>query len=272
MAVNPNLTIRYAEVDPEYERVLAGTAPEDDEPVWMVNLMKYRPMAEYADGRATTLSGAEADDTYAPFEAFTEVGAELVFLAEVEMQLLGDGPQWDRVAVVKYPTRRAFVDMTHRPSFEAKHVHKDAGMERTIVIGARPRPWPQAPEQPAWSEVVHPPAADDPPIVVAHVLRFHEGPARSSMERYEQAAGAVAAPHGVRIVAWLAAEGTILGDGRSWDEVRFNAFPSRAAFFAVAADPERVTAGTELRAAAVADTYTLVLRPLLDRLQASFTA
>ncbi len=272
MAVNPNLTIRYADVDLEYERVLAGTAPEDDGPVWMVNLMKYRPVAEYADGRASTLSGEEADDTYAPFEAFAEVGAELVFLAEVEMQLLGDHPQWDRVAVVKYPTGRAFVDMTQLPAFESKHVHKDAGMERTIVIGARPRPWPEAPGQPEWTEVPHPPTGDDPPIVVLHVLRFHEGPAGSTMARYEDAAGSVAVPHGVRIAGWLAAEGTILGDGRSWDEVRFNAFPSRAAFFAVAADPDRVAAEAAFRSTAVADTYSLLLRPMIDRLQESFTA
>lgn len=66
------------------------------------------------------------------------------------------------------------------------------------------------------------------------------------------------------------AEGTILGDGRQWDEVRFNAFPSRAAFFAVAADPDRSAAQADHRDVAVADTYALVLRPLIDRLQESF--
>ena len=30
-----------------------ATAPADEDgPVWMVNLMKYRPTADYADGRA----------------------------------------------------------------------------------------------------------------------------------------------------------------------------------------------------------------------------
>lgn len=62
MAVNPNLTIRYAEVDLDYERVLAETSPEGDGPVWMVNFMKYRPVAEYVDGRATDLTGEQADD------------------------------------------------------------------------------------------------------------------------------------------------------------------------------------------------------------------
>ena len=34
-------------------------------------------------------------------------------------------------------------------------------------------------------------------------------------------------PNGVRIAGWFAAEGTIVGDGRTWDQVRFNAFPSK---------------------------------------------
>lgn len=270
MAVNPNLTIRYADVDLDYEATLAS-APDEDGPVWMVNLMRYRPVAEYADGRVTTLTGQEADDAYAPFEAFAEVGAELVFLAEVESQLLGEGPAWDRVGVVRYPTRRAFVEMTHLASFEAQHEHKDAGMERTIVVGAVPRPTPALPDDaPAWEDVPHPPSDEDPPIVVFHLLRFAERPdASDAMVSYQDAAGAVAVPHGVRIGGWLTVEGTILGDGRGWDEARFNRFPSRTAFFTVAMDPERLVAQAEHREPALADTYALVLRPVLDRLEAS---
>ncbi len=272
MAVNPNLTIRYAEVDLDYERVLAETSPEGDGPVWMVNLMKYRPVAEYTDGRPTDLTGEQADDQYAPFEAFVEIGAELVFLAAVDTQLLGAEPAWDRVAVVKYPNRRSFVEMTHLRSFEEKHPHKDAGMERTIVVGARPAAWPALPEDaPEWESVAHPPTPDDPPVVVLHLLRFaDDSQAIASMEGYQDAAGAVAVPHGVRIEGWLDVEGTILGDGRRWDQVRFNAFPSKAAFFAVAMDPARLAAQAEHREPAIADTYALILRALLDRLQESF--
>ena len=66
--VNPNLHMRYARVDEDYAERLA-TSSGDDGPVWMVNLMKYRDVADYADGRETTMTGREADDTYAPFES-----------------------------------------------------------------------------------------------------------------------------------------------------------------------------------------------------------
>jgi hypothetical protein len=105
--------------------------------------------------------------------------------------------------------------------------------------------------------------------VIMHVLQFREGGATGDMARYQDAAGVVAVPHGVRISGWFEAEGTIVGDGRRWDQVRFNAFPSRAAFIAVATDPARLEAQAQHREAAIADTYTMILRPGIDTLAAS---
>ena len=49
--------MRYGQIDTDYAVRLATTPPEDDGPIWMVNLMCYRARADYADGRATTLTG-----------------------------------------------------------------------------------------------------------------------------------------------------------------------------------------------------------------------
>ena len=267
MVANPALQMRYGTVDPAYATRLATTPSAQDGPVWMVNLMHYRDRAEYADGRESTISGQEADDRYAPFESLTAVGAELVFLADVESQLLGDTPRWDRVAVVKYPTRRAFIDMQAREDFAAAHVHKDAGMAETIVIGGVPIGSPPLPaDAPSWADVPHPPTAEDPAVVVLHVLRYKEGEQRQEMATYTDHASQVAVPHGVRIAGWFEVEGTIIGDGRAWDQARFNAFPSKAAFMAVVFDPDRLAAQRDHREAAIADTYTMILRPIIDRL------
>lgn len=261
---NPNLTMRYGTVDDAYADVLATTPPADDGPVWMVNLMSYRDRADYADGRATDLSGQEADDLYAPLAELAAVGAEIVFLGTVEAQLLGAEPRWDRVAVVRYPTRRAFIDMQNTPEFEATHVHKDAGMAQTIVIGCQPIAHPPLPDDaPSWGEVPHPPTAEDGPVSVIHVLRFVDDGLRD-MHQYTDHAAIVAGANGVRIGAWFRAEGTIIGDGRAWDQVRFNNFPSRRAFEAVVFDPARLEAQRQHREVAIADTYTMILRPVID--------
>lgn len=263
-------TIRYGQIDPKYLEQLTTTPADADGPVWMVNLMKYRDVAEYADGRDSTISGREADDIYAPFGPLAAIGAEIVFVADVADQLLGDTPKWDRVAVVKYPTRRSFVEMQARPDFRELHEHKDAGMEATIIVGAQPMVTPVIPDPPDWADVPHPPTADDPYVVVLHLLKFVEG-GIPDMTSYQNAAGEVAVPHGVRLEGWFGIEGTIIGDGRAWDQVRFNAFPSREAFMAVVFDPDRLVAHKGHREPAIADTYTLILRPMIDQLSASLT-
>ena len=74
---------------------------------------------------------------------------------------------------------------------------------------------------------------------------------------------------GVRISGWFGVEGTIVGDGREWDQVRFNAFPSKAAFMAVIHDPARLEAQKAHREEAILDTYTLIVRTKFDRIRES---
>ena len=65
-------TITYGTVDEHYAECLASVTPEQDGAVWMVNLMKYREVAVYDDGRESTISGTDADARYAPFANFGE--------------------------------------------------------------------------------------------------------------------------------------------------------------------------------------------------------
>ena len=273
-------TVRYGTLNMEYGMKMATMPPEDDGPVWMVNLMKYREVADYADGRESAISGRDADDAYSPLDSLAAVGAAPVFFGDVEQQLLGDATTWDRIGVVKYPTRKSFIDMQSLPSFQQSHHHKDAGMESTIVMGSQPMEMPTAPEgfeRADWADVPHPPTDDDGPVVVVHVLRFNDTPQGTAaahktpdhMEQYSTEAAKVALGHGVRIGGWFAVEDTIIGDGRAWHQVRFNEFPSRAAFMAVVTDPARLEAQKEHREAAIADTYTMIVRAQLNQLAAS---
>lgn len=255
----------YGKVDRDYGMKLATTPAEQDGPVWMVNLMKYKEVANYADGNPSGISGKEADDRYAPTKILHEIGAEVSFFGDVEMQLLGDDVKWDRIGVVKYPTRRSFIDMQSRQDFKGKHEHKEAGMEFTFVIGCQPMELEGVPDARDWNDVPHPPAGDDGPVVVLHVIRFAEGTDASKMADYERSVFPVAREHGGGPLAWFNVEGTIMGDGRNWDQVRFNIFPSLRAFMAVASDPGRRESQAANRDVAIADTYAMVVRPGINR-------
>ena len=83
-----------------------------------------------------------------------------------------------------------------------------------------------------WADVPHPPTPDDGPITVVHVLRFADPHAARAipdeMEAYSTAIARIATKQGARVAGWFAVEGTIVGDGRAWHQVRFNQFPASA--------------------------------------------
>jgi hypothetical protein len=120
---------RYGTIDHDYALRLASS---EEGPIYMLKLMAYRAEADYGPDGEKGVAGREADDRYAPLDVLAEIGAHVCFLAEVE------SGEWDRVAVVRYPTRKSFVDMQSRPDFQKQHVHKEAGMERTIILGTVP--------------------------------------------------------------------------------------------------------------------------------------
>lgn len=107
-------------------------------PMWALNLMHYKAVAEYTDGRDSSLTGIEADDAYAPIDQLKAVGARIILLAPVLHQLVGDDTTWDRIAIAQYPYRTAIVEMDMRKDFQETHAHKEAGMESTIVMATFP--------------------------------------------------------------------------------------------------------------------------------------
>ncbi|GAA1774368.1 hypothetical protein GCM10009795_020540 [Nocardioides hankookensis] len=123
-------------LDHAYVARLQSLPAEQDAPFLMLNLMRYRELADYPAGHPDAgvgRTGREADDLYAPLAILHDLGAEVVLYGDVAAS-----EHWDRVAVVRYPSVRSFVDMQERPDFIERHVHKDAGMLSTIIAVCRP--------------------------------------------------------------------------------------------------------------------------------------
>lgn len=137
--------MRFGKIDFDYAADLAGRDPAADGPIYMVNFMKYKTVAEYRGGGGDAISGIEADDKYAPVDVLKKIGAHVAFHGKVVAQ--GAAGEWDRMGIVKYPTRRSFIEMQDRPDFKEKRVHKDAGMDYTVIVGALPA-GPHAPLAP----------------------------------------------------------------------------------------------------------------------------
>jgi hypothetical protein len=168
----------------------------DDGAVWMLNLMKYKEVADYGEAGGPTVSGKEADDLYAPTEVLNDLGAPVALFGDV-IEQHNEGVAWDRIGIVRYPSRASFFAMQNREDFQKQYVHKQAGMEATIVMGCLPH------------------AAGDPSTSAS-------GPLVMRVRRLSEGDVVDEDPAGVVPVAHFVVDGVIIGDGRTWTDVRFD--------------------------------------------------
>tara|TARA_B100001287_G_scaffold258715_1_gene245319 strand:+ start:78 stop:578 length:501 start_codon:yes stop_codon:yes gene_type:complete len=116
---------------------LAEFALGDDDPILMVNLLKFKDKAEYEDGRATNLTGREAYEIYVTEtkEHLANVGAELILGGEVNGLLLGEVEDlWDAFGVARYPSRKAMITMARNPAYIESEKHRAAGLAGQLNI------------------------------------------------------------------------------------------------------------------------------------------
>ncbi|MEY3691668.1 MAG: hypothetical protein RJB57_1324 [Actinomycetota bacterium] len=248
----------YGRADKEYGMRMFTMKPEDDGPVFMVNYMHYKQEADYGDTGEKGVSGKEADDRYSPVDVLGKIGAYVAFHGDVVAQSGNMDPRWDRIGVVCYATRKSFIDMQSRPDFQEKHVHKAAGMSKTFVIGSLPR----AGMEPGDYRT----AKGSQPVVSVSAHKALEGTSTAQLLEALEASRTLAAAHGCTTGQWYDVEGTIMGDGRTFDVVCFDSFPDvdayRAWCSAVSADP----VASMLSDAGRVDGYSVAVRPQIDRI------
>lgn len=141
MAV-PAHSNHYSGIDPTRDQVRNLRDHGRDGPVVMMNLLKFRQQAEYpAEMDVAPCSGESA---YARYQHAFAVAMGAVSQAEV----LYDGPceqvfigqagteaaDWDKLLLVRYPTRQHFLAMMADDSYRDALVHRYAGLHCTVLI------------------------------------------------------------------------------------------------------------------------------------------
>ena len=128
---------------PSPEQAKAFFGGEEDGPMCMVNLLKFKDRATYADGSEPELSGRDAYLRYgAGVQAcLAAVGGKARFTGFVTDLMLGEVEDlWDMVAIAEYPSRAAMLQMVQSAEYQAITKHRDAGLAgqlniRTKAIG-----------------------------------------------------------------------------------------------------------------------------------------
>ena len=197
----------YGLVDPDYAARLRSIAVDSDGPIYMLTVTSFRPDSGQNFGRPSIL---DPDSRYAPQGMFSAVGASLCFMADVVAGVGG----WDRVGVVRYPTRRAFMALTDQQDTKEWNAMKERRADRMILVGLMPSgDLPSALAQRILVEVWHGPTPE--PIAAGTATEFD-------------------------------VEGTYIGDGRQWSGARYTPIdpgtalplePARFGYLALLVEP-----------------------------------
>ncbi|MBF0664790.1 MAG: DUF1330 domain-containing protein [Brevundimonas sp.] len=128
-------------VDPTREAMAAFRDLPSDRPIAMLNLLRLRERAAYAENDAPAInrdvSGAEAYAAYGRAAAapFARAGGRQIWLGRPQLTVIGPADEaWDLAFIAEYPSGAAFLDMLHDPEYQAAVVHRQAAVADSRLI------------------------------------------------------------------------------------------------------------------------------------------
>lgn len=129
-------------VQPGGEQAKAFFSGPEDGRFVMVNLLKFKPFADYADGSDSHITGAEAYGRYTVEvrKLLASYGGRSLYAGAVTGILLGDVEDlWDMIALAEYPSLDAMSEMMRCPGMQAISHHRQAGLAGQLNIRTRPQ-------------------------------------------------------------------------------------------------------------------------------------
>lgn len=128
-------------IDPTRESLAALAGLPDDDPVVMLNLLRFRDAASYPDGSPhPPCTGREAYRRYGTvaIRHVRAVGGDQIFGGSARCSIIGPADEWDEVLLVRYPSPAAFLTMVADPDYRAAAVHRSAALADSRLIALRP--------------------------------------------------------------------------------------------------------------------------------------
>lgn len=127
-------------IDPDRAQFEAFKELDRDQPIEMLNLVKFRDAAAYPEDHALAgsgLTGAEAYKNYGRETApiIARLGAGIVWRGNWQATLIGPGDEvWDEMFIARYPSAHAFLEMVTDPDYRKAVVHRQAAVETSRLI------------------------------------------------------------------------------------------------------------------------------------------
>jgi uncharacterized protein (DUF1330 family) len=119
-------------IRPTKEQIQELLDAPDEGPVVMLNLLKFKPRDE-ATGEYNKYGSSVT-------KMLEDRGGKVLWMGKVDQTLIGSmDDEWDAIALVQYPNRKAFIEMTSTKEYDAAHEHRESGLERTLLLACTTR-------------------------------------------------------------------------------------------------------------------------------------
>jgi len=116
-------------VDPGHDEIVRFVGEDDGGPVVMLNLLRFKG----EQGRSSYESYSEHVTP-----RLAAAGGTVLYAGECSTSLVApEGPQWDMILLVRYPSRSAFLEMVKDPGYqEITHLRSD-GLDAAVLLATR---------------------------------------------------------------------------------------------------------------------------------------
>lgn len=121
-------------IDPTRESFEAFKDLPRDEPIHMLNLLRFKEMAEYPAGHEYAPKGWSGRRAYREYglasgPVFSRVGGVIVWRGAFDCTVIGPAEErWDEGFVAQYPSGSAFLEMIADPDYRRAVVNRTAAL------------------------------------------------------------------------------------------------------------------------------------------------
>jgi uncharacterized protein (DUF1330 family) len=133
-------------IDPDRAQFEAFKALDRDTELNMLNLVRFRDLANYPGDHELARDGLTGAEAYANYGKETapileRVGGDIVWRGSFECTLIGPSDErWDAMFIARYPNAKAFLAMVTDPEYQKAVVHRQAAVETSRLIRTKGQP------------------------------------------------------------------------------------------------------------------------------------
>lgn len=127
-------------VDPDRAQFDAFKALDRETPLNMLNLVRFRDLANYPGDHTLARDGLTGAQAYALYGKHSgpvlgKVGGSILWRGTFEATLIGPSDEvWDAMFIAHYPNAHAFLAMISDPDYQRAVVHRQAAVATSRLI------------------------------------------------------------------------------------------------------------------------------------------